>query len=54
MMTNSKDKTYTILKAFGGHAKGDEVTMNDRQAQFLIAGAQVELKTSKKPKGGVV
>jgi len=53
--TQTNNKTYVVLKAFGGHAKGDELALNDRQAQFLVTSRQIEEKGKKaKASGGAV
>jgi len=42
-------QTYNVLKPFDGHAKGDTVTLNDRQALHLeLSGFIAKAKKAKK------
>lgn len=48
---------YLVKRPWGDHAKGDKVSLNPRQAQFLEASGQVEPKKpvkapAKAAKGG--
>jgi len=45
-----KQDIYVVIRPFGGKAKGDEISLSPRQAQFLVASGQIELKGSKKAK----
>jgi len=51
-MTKIKTETYIVVVAHSGHAKGDEITLNARQAQFRVTSGQLELKNQPKKKAG--
>ena len=43
-MTKIKTETYIVVVAHSGHAKGDEITLNARQAQFRLTSGQIKPK----------
>ena len=51
-MAEIKTEKYIVVVAHSGHAKGDEITLNARQAQFRLTAGQI--KPKKKADGGKV
>jgi hypothetical protein len=41
---------YSVEKAFEGHAVGDVITLNSRQAKYLLLSGHIKLKPAEKPK----
>lgn len=46
-MAAVKQAIYLVKHPFGGYAEGEEITLNPRQAQFLLTSGQIELKQAK-------
>ncbi len=40
---------YTVLNVFDGHALGDIITLNSRQAKYLLLSGHIQLKAADKP-----
>ncbi|MGZ4953588.1 MAG: hypothetical protein ACXV8Q_00630 [Methylobacter sp.] len=40
---------YTVLKEFEGHAVGDIIKLNSRQAKYLLLSGHIQLKAADKP-----
>jgi len=41
---------YKVEKAFEGHAVGDVIPLNSRQAKYLLMSGHIKLKSAEKPK----
>ncbi|EGW22170.1 hypothetical protein [Methylobacter tundripaludum] len=41
---------YIVKKAFEGHAVGDVILLNSRQAKYLLLSGHIKLKSAEKPK----
>jgi hypothetical protein len=41
---------YIVKQAFEGHADGDIIKLNGRQAKYLLLSGHIELKPAEKPK----